>query len=166
MSFLCSFSWTSFNLLDSSMRLAHSQFELSISLSHSISNSISLSLWCAILAFLCSMHFILLPSSLPASSFPFALRPALAADPPLLYITVLPFQYAVPALVHIISSRVVCHLSVPRFNAYRSFLAPFQLPLSLPFYLVRSSCPLACVDILQVLARGSRTSLVSPFLSV
>ena len=161
MSFLCSFSWTSFNLLDSSMRLAHSQ-------SHSLtlSQTPSLSLWCAILAFLCSMHFILLPSSLPASSFPFALRPALAADAPLLYITVLPFQYAVPVLVHIISSRVVCHLSVPRFNAYRSFLAPFQLPLSLPFYLVCSSCPLACVDILQVLARGSRTSLVSPFLSI
>ena len=100
-SFLCSFSWTSFHLLDSSMRLAHSH-------SHSLTlcNSLSLSLcvWWTILAFLCSIHFILLPSSLPASSFPFALCPALAADLPLLYIMVLSSQYAVPVLVHVISS--------------------------------------------------------------
>ena len=105
-SFLCSFSWTSFHLLDSSMRLAHSHSH-SLTLCNSLSLSLSLCVWCTILAFLCSIHFILLPSSLPASSFPFALCPALAADLPLLYIMVLSSQYAVPVLVHIISSRAI-----------------------------------------------------------
>ena len=166
MSFLCSFSWTSFNLLDSSMRLAHSQ-------SHSLTLSLTPSLYLS-LSVVCHLSVPMLnafhdsPFLTPCLFFPFCFVPCSGSGPTIvvyIYIMVLPFQYAVPAL-HIISSRVVCHLSVPMFNAYRSFLAPFQLPLSLPFYLVCFSCPLACVDILQVFARGSRTSLVSPFLSV
>ena len=101
------------------MRLAHSQ-------SHSLtlSQTPSLSLWCAIVAFLCSMHFILLPSSLPASSFPFAFCPSLAAGPPLLYIYI--YIYNGPSLSICCSCVSAYHLLTPFFPL------PPSLPACLP----------------------------------
>ena len=155
-SFLCSFSWTSFHLLDSSMRLARSHSH-SLTLCNSLSLSLSLCVVCHLsVPMFNSFHSP--PFLTPCLFFPFCFVPCSRSGP-----TIVVYNGPLHSVCCSCVSAyhfLTCHLNVPMFNAYHSFLASFQLPLSLPFYLVFFSCPLACLDIPQLLARGSRTSLV------
>ena len=124
-SFLCSFSWTSFHLLDSSMRLAHSHSH-SLTLCNSLSLSLNLCVVCHLsVPMFNSFHSP--PFLTPCLFFPFCFVPCSRSGPTIVI-------YNRPLLSVCCFCVSACHFLIP------FLLLPPSLPACLPPSLLLFFC--------------------------